>query len=55
MQNVTTDYSDFTYKLAGRARPSPRTVSLELFAAQDNETLPPSHNNLTAMFAFFGE
>lgn len=55
MQNVTTDYSDFTYKLSGRTRPSPRAITLELFTANENDTLPPSHQNHTAMFAFFGQ
>ena len=55
MQNVSTEYSDFTYKLSGRKRPSPRLASLELFTTHDNSTLPPSYNNLTAMFAFFGK
>lgn len=52
-QNITTDYADYTYKLSGRGRPSPRLVSNELF--RKNQTYTKSERNLTAMFAFFGK
>ncbi|KAL4228920.1 NAD(P)H oxidase [Mactra antiquata] len=54
-QNITTDYADYTYKLAGKDRPSPRLVSNELFRKLPNRTYTPNERNLTAMFAFFGQ
>lgn len=54
-QNITTDYSDYTYKLSGRGRPSPRLVSEKLFKKLRDETATPNARNLTAMFAFFSE
>ena len=54
-QNITTAYSDYTYKLSGINRPSPRLISQLLFAKDVNFTYTPNQRNLTAMSAFFGK
>ncbi|XP_052805242.1 dual oxidase-like isoform X3 [Mya arenaria] len=54
-QNITTAYSDYTYKLSGQNRPSPRLISELLFKKDVNFTYTPNGRNLTAMFAFFGQ
>ncbi|XP_052252760.1 dual oxidase 1-like isoform X3 [Dreissena polymorpha] len=54
-QNITTAYFDYTYKLSGRNRPSPRLISETLFKKDANNTYTPNERNLTALFAFFGQ
>ncbi|XP_053408593.1 dual oxidase-like isoform X3 [Mercenaria mercenaria] len=54
-QNITTDYSDYTYKVSGRGRPSARLISEQLFKKLRNETFTPNSRNLTALFAFFSQ
>lgn len=54
-QNITPDYRDFTYKLPGQDRPSPRSVSEALFRKNESSMFIRNERNLTAMFAFFGQ